>query len=60
MNTFTSDYISNTPTGMTANVVRSIPRATKMPIVISKPPKKQLKEIKELLIKFTDLLVKIN
>ena len=63
MDTFSSDYISNIPTGMTANVVRSIPRTAKIPINVKKPTKKQavhLKEIKNLLVKFTDLLIKIS
>jgi len=63
MDTFTSDYISNIPTGMTSNIVRSIPRSVEIPIEIYKPTKKDqkhLKEIKEILIKFSDLLSKMN
>lgn len=63
MNTFTSDYISsgNYPMGITANVVKSIPRQVEIPVklpVIKGKHKKTIQEIKETLIKLADLLAK--
>jgi|688.fasta_scaffold157930_6 hypothetical protein len=63
MDTFTSDYISNIPTGMTSNVVRSIPRSVEIPIKLYKPTKKDkkhLREIQQILHKFVDILSKVN
>jgi len=63
MDTFSSDYISNTgsPMGVTANVVRSLPREVDFPVklpVFSGKHKKTIQEIKETLIRLTDLLAK--
>jgi hypothetical protein len=63
MNTFTSDYIStgNSSTGITANVVKSIPRQVSFPVklpVFTGKNIKTIQEIKTTLLKLTDLLVK--
>ena len=63
MDTFTSDYISSggSPMGVTANVVKSIPRQVELPVklpIFTDGHRKTIKEIKETLIKLTDLLAK--
>jgi hypothetical protein len=63
MDTFTSDYISsgNSPMGITANVVKSIPRQVEIPVklpLMKSKHKKTVQEIKKTLIKLADLLAK--
>lgn len=63
MNTFTSDYIStgNSPMGLTANVVKGIPRQVEFPVkipVFSNKHRKTVQEIKKTLLKLADLLAK--
>jgi hypothetical protein len=63
MDTFSSDYIStgNSPMGITANVVKSIPRQAELPVklpIFTNGHRKTIQEIKETLLKLTDLLVK--
>ncbi len=63
MDTFSSDYISNVPMGVTSNVVRSIPRSVSIPVkipVFSSKHKKQIKEIQERLLKLAELISKID
>jgi len=63
MNTFSTDYSSNFQTGMTANVVRSIPRAVKVPVktmTLYPKHKPQVKEIQKTLLKLAELLSKTN
>jgi hypothetical protein len=63
MDTFSSDYIStgNSPMGITANVVKGIPRQVNFPVklpVFTDKHRKTVQEIKDTLIKLTDLLAK--
>jgi hypothetical protein len=63
MDTFTSDYISSggSPMGITANVVKGIPRQVKLPVrlpIFTNGHRKTIKEIRETILKLTDLLVK--
>lgn len=63
MDTFSSDYISNVPIGVTSNVVRSIPRTVSIPVklpVFKSKHKKQIKEIQEKILKLTELISKMN
>jgi phosphoheptose isomerase len=63
MDTFSSDYISNIPMGITSNVVRGIPRTVKVPVkthkLTSKDTKK-VKEISEVILKIADMLNKVS
>ena len=63
MDTFSSDYISSggSQMGITANVVKSIPRQVSFPIklpVFTGKHRKTIQEIKTTLLKLTDLLIK--
>jgi hypothetical protein len=63
MDTFSSDYISNAPVGLTANVVRSIPRIAPVSIrvpVFTPKHKKQIKDIQKSLLKIAELISKID
>lgn len=62
MNTFSSDYISNSQVGLTSNVVKSIPRQVSIPVklpVFTKNHKKTIKEIKNTLLKIADVISKV-
>jgi hypothetical protein len=63
MDTFSSDYISSVPVGITANVVRGIPRVVPISIkipVFTPKHKKEIKEIKERLLKLAELISKVD
>lgn len=63
MDTFSTDYISNIPMGLTSNIVRSVPRNKVVAVkTVSYHPrhKKKVKDIQKILIKLASLLSKIN
>ena len=63
MDTFSSDYISSVPVGITANVVKGIPRVVPIPIkipVFTTEHKKQIKEIQKKLLKLAELISKVD
>ena len=48
MDTFTSDYSSNIPTGITSNLVKSVSRTVKKPIKVLEYSSKHKQEIKNI------------
>jgi hypothetical protein len=63
MNTFTSDYSSNIPTGITSNLITSVSRTVKKPIKVleySSKHKKEIKGIQTTLLKIAELLSKVD
>jgi hypothetical protein len=63
MDTFSSDYISSNSMGITANVVKGMPRAIAVPIKKPKftsKSKKQIKEISECIKKLAEAISKVS
>jgi hypothetical protein len=63
MDTFTSDYSSNIPTGITSNLVKSVSRTVKKPIKVleySSKHKQEIKNIQNILLKLAELLSKVD
>ena len=63
MNTFSTEYMSSVPTGITSNVVKSLPRSVEIPISKPTASKNKLKKINELktsLLKLAELIGKID
>jgi len=63
MNTFTSDSINSSPVGITRQNINSVRRTIDIPIKKSKYNKKSVKDVKklkEVVLKISDILSKIN
>jgi len=63
MDTFTSDYSSNIPTGITSNLVKSVSRTVKKPIKVleySSKHKQEIKNIQNILLKLAEMLSKVD
>lgn len=63
MDTFTSDYSSNIPTGITSNLITSVSRTVKNPIKVleySSKHKQEIKNIQSTLLKLAELLSKVD
>lgn len=63
MNTFSTEYMSTVPVGITSNVVKSFPRSVQVPIkpkFKSKKNAKKINELKNTILKLADLISNLD